>query len=78
MIRLFDNENDAEIGSISDAQLELLVEELADESLDEYTYNINASVISYLEGSGADSGLVALLRRALGTRASMELRYDPD
>jgi len=78
MIRLFDNENEVEIGEITDAQLGLLVEELADESLDEYTYNINPSVISHLEGSGADSGLVSLLRRALGSRTSMELRYDPD
>jgi len=78
MIRLFDNENDSEVGTISDAQLALLVEELADESVDEYTYNINPKVISYLEGSGADSGLITLLRRALGSRTSMELRYDPD
>lgn len=78
MIRLFDNETDNEVGAISDAQLDVLVDELADESLDEYTYNIDSKVISYLEGNGADSELVALLRRALGSRTSMELRYDPD
>ena len=78
MIMLYDNESDQEVGEITEPQLELLVEELADESLDEYTYNINSSVISHLEGSGADPGLLALLRKALGTRTSMELRYEPD
>ncbi len=78
MIRLYDNENDNEVGAITEAQLEFLLEELTEESLDEYTYNINPSVINYLEGSGADTELVALLRRALGSRTSMELRYEPD
>ena len=78
MIKLFDNENEKEIGLITEPQLEFLVEELADESLDEYTYNINASVISYLEGNGAESALVKMLRGALGSRTSMELRYEPD
>jgi hypothetical protein len=78
MIKLYDNENEKEIGLITEPQLEFLVEELADESLDEYTYNINASVISYLEGSGAEPHLLALLRGALGSRTSMELRYEPD
>jgi hypothetical protein len=78
MIRLFDNETDNEVGAISDAQLDVLVDELSDESLDEYTYNIDSKVISHLEGNGADAELVALLRAALGSRTSMELRYDPD
>ena len=78
MIKLYDNENEKEIGQITEPQLEFLIEELADESLDEYTYNINSSVISYLEGSGAEPQLVTLLRGALGSRTSMELRYEPD
>jgi hypothetical protein len=78
MIRLYDNENESEVGTITEAQLEVLVEELVEESLDEYTYNISQNVISSLEGNGADSGLVAILRRALGSRTSMELRYEPD
>ena len=78
MIKLFDNESEKEVGQITDPQLEFLIEELADESLDEYTYNVNPSVISYLEGNGADPQLVSLLRGALGSRTSMELRYEPD
>jgi len=78
MIKLYDNETDTDLGSISDAQLEFLVEELVEESLDDCTYNINPSAIAALEASGGDPELIALLRRALGTRTSMELRYEPD
>ena len=78
MIKLYDNENENEVGIISEAQLDVLVEELADESLDEYTYNINPSVIAFLEGNGAEPQLLRLLRGALGSRPSMELRYEAD
>lgn len=78
MIKLFDNDSDAELGVISDEQVEALVEELAEESLDEYTYSINAAAIGALEAHGGDPALISLLRRALGTRTSMELRYEPD
>ena len=78
MIKLFDGETEKEVGEISEPQLEFLIDELADESIDEYTYNINQSVISYLEGNGADPQLLSLLRGALGSRTSMELRYEPD
>lgn len=78
MIRLYDNETDADLGTISDEQLEFLVEELVEESLDECTYNINPGVIRSLEAHGGDPQLITLLRRALGTRTSMELLYEPD
>ena len=78
MIKLFDNDSDADLGFISDEQLEFLVEELAEESLDEYTYSINPAAIGALEAHGGDPALISLLRRALGTRTSMELRYEPD
>ena len=78
MIKLYDNETDADLGSITEEQLEFLVEELVEESLDESTYNINLGGIASLEAHGAGPELIALLRRALGTRVSMELRHEPD
>jgi len=78
MIKVFDNDTDADLGTISDEQLEFLVEELVEESLDDYTYSINQAAIGALEAHGGDPALIALLRRALGTRTSMELRYEPD
>ena len=78
MITLYDGENDAQVGTITEAQLDVLMEQLVEESLDEYSYNIDAAAIGSLEANGADPELVTLLRRALGNRTSMELRYETD
>lgn len=78
MIKLFDAENDAVLGEISDEQLEVLQESLVEESLDEYSWNVDMAALRSLESSGADAALVALLIRALGSRTSMELRCEPD
>lgn len=78
MIKLFDGDTDAEVGEISDDQLEQLVESLVEESLDEYAWNLTPAAVAALEGNGADPDLVNMLRRALGHRSSMELRYEPD
>jgi len=78
MIKLFDAESDAELGEISEEQLEILQENLVEESLDEYSWTIDTGAVASLESGGADSTLVALLRRALGSRSSMELRCEAD
>ena len=78
MIKLFDADSEALVGEITEEQLEWLRENLVEEGLDEYSWDINAASINALEQSGADAVLVALLRRALGSRASMELRHEPD
>ncbi len=78
MIKLYDGDTDAEVGEITEAQLEVLAENLVEETLDEFSYNITPDAIASLESGGADPQLVAILRRALGTRTSMELRYELD
>ena len=78
MITLYDADSDSRIGEISEPQLEVLIEELVEESLDEFTWNLTGSAIDSLEAAGAEPALVGLLRRALGGRSSMELRYEPD
>jgi hypothetical protein len=78
MIKLFDADNDTEIGEITEEQLEFLTENLVEESLDDYSWSIDAGAIASLEGSGADPRLVGILKRALGSRASIEIRHDPD
>ncbi len=78
MIRLYDNKNDEEIGSISESQLEALQEQLIEETLDSNTYNIDTAVLDSLETNGFDRQVVSQLRTALGERSSMELRYDFD
>lgn len=78
MVRLYDADSEAEIGQISETQLDVLVEQLVEESLDEYSYNITPQAIASLESNGADPALVSILKRALAGRASIEVRYEID
>jgi len=76
VVRIYDNET--EIGTITEAQLDLLQEELVEESIDAYTFDVSSAAIDSLELNGGDATLIALLRRVLGSRSSMELRFDLD
>jgi hypothetical protein len=78
MVRIYDNDNDAEIGTITEAQLDFLQEGLVEESIDAYTFDVSGAAIDSLESNGGDDALIAMLRRALGARTSMELRFDLD
>lgn len=78
MIKLFDSDTEAEIGEISEDQLSFMMEHLVEETLDEFSWNLDPPAINSLESSGAEPALVALLRRALGSRTSMEVRYEPE
>lgn len=78
MVRIYDNDNETEIGTISEAQLDLLQEELIEESIDACTFDVSGAAIDSLEMNGGDTTLIAMLRRALGPRSSMELRFDLD
>jgi citrate lyase alpha subunit len=78
VVRIYDNDNESEIGSITEAQLDLLQEEWVEETVDVQTFNISAASIDSLEMNGGDQGLIAMLRQALGARSSMELRFDLD
>lgn len=78
MIKLFDSDTEAEIGEVSEDQLAFMIEHLVEESLDEFSWNLDPPAINSLESSGAEPALVTLLRRGLGSRTSMEVRYEPE
>lgn len=78
MVRLFDNDNEAEIGPITEDQLNFLQEELVEETLDAYTFSLSPASIESLRKNGGDPDLVTMLRNAIGTRMSMEIRYELD
>jgi hypothetical protein len=78
MVRLFDSDSDTPIGEITEAQLDFLQEELIEESIDSYTYNLSPAALDSLENSGGDPVLMTMLRKALAGRSSMEVRYELD
>ena len=76
MIRLFDAATSAELGTLTEEQLRFLVDRLEEESAEDQDYYINTETIDMFEQSGADAVLVALLRRALGNRSEMDIRWE--
>lgn len=75
MIKVSDKDSGAAIGTITEAQLQFLQDALEEESRADQDYYINTTTVDSFEQSGADRELVALLRRALGERSEMEIRW---
>lgn len=75
MIQLYDEALGTHIGTISEEQLQFLIDQLEEESTRDTDYYISAPTIDMLEENGADADLVRLLRDALGGRGGFELRW---
>ena len=75
MIELQDAERGTRLGTISDEQLQFLVDALEEESLADKDYYISADTIDMLEEDGADRQLLEILRGALGGREGMDIRW---
>jgi hypothetical protein len=75
MIQLFDAEQGGQIGTITEAQLQTLIDLLEEESSVDQDYYLNAETVDMLEQNGAEAALVALLRQALSGREGIEIRW---
>ena len=75
MIHLIDNETGKPIGTISEAQLKALVDQLEEEDTGDQDYYVDGATLDWFEDEGVDSALTALLRKALGSREGMEIRW---
>jgi processive 1,2-diacylglycerol beta-glucosyltransferase len=73
MIQLHEKETGVFLGTITDAQLQFLIDQLEEESTDDTDYYIDQATLDLLEARGADTNLLGLLRQTLGTRASIEI-----
>jgi hypothetical protein len=78
MVTLYDNETGRVIGAIDEAQLKFLVDQLEEESSEDQDYYLTVDTLEMLEQRGADSGLLATLRAALGGREDLEIRWARD
>ena len=64
--------------SISEEQLQFLIDHLEEESLEDDDYYLTAASIGMLEAKGADKGLVEILRTAVGDREGANIRWSRD
>jgi hypothetical protein len=75
MIDLYNDTTGELIGSITDADLKVLVDALEEESADDHDYFIDAATIDVIADGSATEHLVALLRAALGTAPGVDIRW---
>jgi processive 1,2-diacylglycerol beta-glucosyltransferase len=74
-IRVFNNDTGESLGTLTDEQLQFLIDQLEEEFPEDQDYWLNPSTLSLLEKAGADAELLALLRRALGDGEGVEIRW---
>lgn len=63
------------IGSISDAQLKFLIDQLEEEHDEDQEYWLSRDVLAVLEDAGADGSLVAMLNQALGELEEIDIAW---
>jgi hypothetical protein len=75
MIEIRDKETGEPLGTISEEQLQFLIDNLEEEYEGDRDYYINQDTLTIFEEKGIDTGLSHLLREALSTRESMEIEW---
>ena len=76
MIEVYDNESGILIGTITEEQLQFLIDELEETSTTDQDYYLDEGMLDMLEEAGADEQLMDLLRGALGDRSDFEIRWE--
>ena len=76
MINLRDNDTKALLGSISEDELQFLVDNLEEEWEGDTDYYLNRTVIDALAEAGAEKALIELLNKALGDRDGVEIVWE--
>ena len=77
MIALRDKDTGAELGSISEEQLQFLVDQLEEEYAEDRDYYINRTMLDVMRQRDADPGLVDLISKAMGDRDGVEIVWSP-
>ena len=76
MIKVYDNESGKFLGQIDEKELQFLIDELEEESLEDQDYYLNRDMIEALAKKGGDKPLIKLLTGALGDRDGVEIRWE--
>ena len=78
MINVYDNGTQTKLGEITQAQLQFLVDQLEETSLEDQDYYMDANTLAMLTEAGADTELLDLLRSGMGDREGFEIRWSRD
>ena len=75
MIDLYNAATNQPLGSITESDLKVLVDALEEESTQDRDYYIDAATIALIADGKATEHLVHLLRGALGSAESVDIRW---
>jgi hypothetical protein len=75
MIDLYDCATNKLIGSMTEADLQVLIDALEEESTEDHDYYIDAATVDVIADGRATEHLVGLLRSALGTSEGVDIRW---
>jgi hypothetical protein len=75
VIDIYDNETNALVGTITEADLKVLADHLEEESSEDQDYYIDAATIDVIGDGQATEHLLGVLRKALGTADGVEIRW---
>ncbi|MFI0400672.1 MAG: hypothetical protein ACH34X_16405 [Thiolinea sp.] len=76
MIVLTNKDTGIELGRITEAQLQFLVDQLEEESPTDTDYWLNRAELEILKENGADPELLALLEQGMGEADDMEVSWE--
>ena len=76
MYKIYNNTSNEYIGEIDFRELMFLKSLLEEESLEDKDYAITAMTIAYFEEEGVDKELIDLLKKALGTKEEVVIRWE--
>lgn len=76
MPRLIRLDNGDEIGTINDAQLKFLVDQLEEESGNDKDYFVDRDTLELLSDNGADPELMTLLEKGMGDDDEMNIAWE--
>ena len=76
MINVYKTMDGAQIGTITESQLQFMTDNMEEESLEDQDYAITPMTLAYFEELGADPALLVLLRQALGNQDELVIRWE--
>jgi hypothetical protein len=75
MINLYNKSTGALLGSLTEDQLQFLIDQLEEESVEDTDYAITSMTLAYFEEQGVDPGLLKILRQALGNQDEVIVQW---
>ena len=75
MIKVYNNATGELLGEITDVELQFLIDQLEEESLEDKDYYLNRATLKMLEKGGGDAALMKVLWKALGDDDGVEIKW---